>query len=224
MKKLIKSVKETRWIDHFIQFFIVLLSITIAFNLESYRQNVNDRKEVLINMQNMLEELHTDIIYFSQKINRNKSKLKLAQGFLDKQYKELPVDDKNYTQLITNNFEDEKFSPMDITFTSMIYSGKISSIQNHKIRNKMIELYHRLYDTVKDDEKKDIERGQYMHSMKSGISYWDEKTNRNIFKYPKFNMYLNDIILIYQKKDQHYVFVMEQCKELQELVRKEIEK
>ena len=132
MKKLFTSFKRTSWTDHFIQFFIVLLSITIAFNLESYRQKVNDREEELENMTSLLDELEEDIHFFQAEVDRNGIKLMSVKYFLEGQYKNIALKDDKYRDLTNITFLDERFAPNDITYTSMMNSGKLGSIKKKR--------------------------------------------------------------------------------------------
>lgn len=222
MKKLFESFKRASWTDHIIQFFIVLLSITIAFNLESYRQKVNNRKEELINLNNLQEELQKDIYYFEGVINHYTQQQKYVQSFLDKQVLSVPMNDEEFNKLTGVNIED-KFLPMDITYTSLVNSGKLSSMQNHDIRVKVIELYHRTYKLVTDKEREFAGTSKMIRNMEHDVFNWNKKTKQYVFEYPHFNTYLDQKKLNCKNVLENYRYFKKVCEDLRDLIRAEIE-
>jgi hypothetical protein len=223
MKKLFALFKPNRWTDHLIQFFIVLLSITIAFNLEGYRQKVNERKEELENLHSLLEDLKQDINYFDLRVQVNEEKLNIIKHFQNNAINTISAKDDWFTQLRMITDKEKRFTPMDITYTSMMNSGKLGTIKNRNVRNFVIQIYHRVYSIIQEEQQLFNTRSVYVQTYRVETYKYDEKNDMIHFIQPKFMTFLRDEKVNIESIINYYRSCIKECTGLIKSIEQEIE-
>lgn len=206
-----------------IQFFIVLLSITIAFNLEGYRQKVNERKEELENLHSLLEDLKQDINYFDLRVQVNEEKLNIIKHFQNNAINTISAKDDWFTQLRMITDKEKRFTPMDITYTSMMNSGKLGTIKNRHVRNFVIQIYHRVYSIIQEEQQLFNTRSVYVQTYRVETYKYDEKNDMIHFTQPKFMTFLRDEKVNIESIINYYRSCIKECTGLIRSIEQEIE-
>lgn len=134
--------------DYFIEFFIVLLGITIAFWLSNLGEEKKERQLEEVYLTDIANDLDKDIEDLTFAIYQNNKKYdKLIQGY--KYYLEggpkVSADSLVcYAQLIGNYFH---FQPNNYTYISLQQSGDFKIIKDPGLKKSLIELY-KLYELI----------------------------------------------------------------------------
>ena len=138
--------------DYFIEFFIVLLGITIAFWLSNLGDDWKERNLEKVYLKDIKSDLEEDLKSLDFSIKRNEQKLStLAKGIDHFQGKNNGVTLDTlvqYAELIGNYFH---FSPNDYTYISLQQSGDFRIISSQELKNSLIELY-KLYEFIKIEQ------------------------------------------------------------------------
>jgi len=140
MKNILNTLKQLNWVEYSIQFFLVLISIIIAFNVENYRDYKQERRVEQEYLSSMVDELKVDLEYFNGEVSIFNRHLDAYDYFLENKPDTLSNKDSLANILFLWHMDLRNFSPMDITYTSMKTSGKLELIENKEIRKQMIML------------------------------------------------------------------------------------
>ena len=224
MKLFKKFSSKINWYDHIIHFFIVLISITLAFNLESYRQNVKNKKEEKEILVSIAEEIQQDTLFINAEIRYNKhTKIEFLK--LDKLVqKSDTINIKTYNEIGIKLNEEIKFTPYDITYSSILNSGKLNIISNRKLRNKIISLYNRTYRNIYQYKKYLSRKIMHLNNMYKNSIYIDNKHNLLKPKKMFFSNFITQFVNFLQNKEVYYKDIQNQCIDLLVEIKEELTK
>jgi hypothetical protein len=63
--------ERKKWTHYFWEFFMLFLAVTLGFFVENLREDLKNKKEIQSDMQSMVADLKSDVIYFDSVIMRN---------------------------------------------------------------------------------------------------------------------------------------------------------
>jgi hypothetical protein len=137
-------MKKINWLDHIASLLVVILGISIAFYLESYKeQKANDGLEKKY-LQSLIKDLETDITALDtlQSINKliSNALVKLSDATTNP---EAPRD--SIAGFMLGIQYNPPFSAQKTTYESLKSSGQLELISNFELRNEIVELYEQYY-------------------------------------------------------------------------------
>ncbi len=183
-------MKKISWLDHIANLLVVILGISIAFYLESYREETNNSRQEEKYLESLISDLKTDIQALDtlQKFNKRISEalVNLSNASLGRPY-ESDTALMNYTLTIQYN---PPFSPQRTTYESLKSSGKLELIEDFEIRNKVVDLYEQHYrgtneyDISINEHIRDFIKPYYMEHIRfnSGQSVSPDFLYKNEFR------------------------------------------
>lgn len=189
-------MKKINWLDHFANLLVVILGISIAFYLESYKEESNNLKQEVKYLESLISDMNADIKALDtlQVINEAmlQSLATLSRASVGQPYGGDSV-------LVNSTFRiqyNPPFSPQKTTYESLKASGKMDLIGEFELRNKVVELYEQYYrgaadwDNAINEHVRDFVKPFYIHHVrftgpgKLDPSFLSEDAFRNmIFSY-----------------------------------------
>lgn len=138
--------------DYFIEFFIVLLGITIAFWLSNLGEQKKERELEALYLEDIRSDLNEDLEDLAYCIEKNEQKLftlSKAIAYYQGENNGTNLDSLvNYAGLIGNYFH---FNPNDYTYISLQQSGDFKILTSRELKGSLIELY-KLYDFIEREQ------------------------------------------------------------------------
>lgn len=137
-------MKKINWLDHIANLLVVILGITIAFYLEGYKEEANNRQQEKKYLQSLIEDLETDIEaldtldYVNKRIANALIKLSNATSGA-------PYPKDSLVGFMFGIQYNPPFSAQRTAYESMKSSGKLDLISDFELRNEVVELYEQYY-------------------------------------------------------------------------------
>lgn len=183
-------MKRINWLDHIANLLVVILGISIAFYLESYKEAENNRVQERKYLESLIKDLDTDIQaldtlkIFNKRISE--ALVTLSDASIGKPYGS-DTALMNYALTIQYN---PPFSPQRTTYESLKASGKMDLIGSFEIRNEVVDLYEQYYrgtneyDATLNDHVRDFIKPFYMKNVhfNSGSSINPDFLTMNEFR------------------------------------------
>ncbi len=212
-------MKNINWLDHIANLLVVILGISIAFYLESYKEEESNRSQEKKYIESIIKDLETDIDYLDTLISGNKrisdALVTLSNASIGRSYGSDTLL-MNYILTIQYN---PTFTPQRITYESLKSSGNMDLIGSFELRNEVVELYEQYYrgtfeyDAAINEHISDFIKPFYMKNVRfnSGQSVSPDFLTMNEFK---------NMIFAYRylfiAKDTFYQNVKKQSKEVKD--------
>lgn len=216
------QLKKMNWTEYTIQFFLVLISIILAFNVENYRDNLQERKFESEYLQSIVEEIKEDVIRLETEVDICQYQIDDLSQILLEHPHVMTTGDARLNYFIINKPGTKVFSPLDITYTSMKLSGKLELIENRDVRKQVVMLYHRYYQFLRTQEIQYNERNKNVKNTSSefyGLNKMDEKVT---FNYPEAENFIKGELNHVSNKKSNYLFIIEACNNLINLITDEL--
>ncbi|MEP1033091.1 DUF6090 family protein [Ekhidna sp.] len=221
-------MKKINWLDHIANLLVVILGISIAFYLESYKEEESNRTQERKYIASLIKDLDTDIQALDtlHSINESISEalVTLSNASLGRSYGS-DTALMNYMFRIQYN---PPFSPQRTTYESLKASGKMDLIGSFELRNDVVDLYEQFYrgtnefDASLNEHIRDFIRPFNIENVRfsSGQSISPDFLKKNEFR----NMIFGYRYL-FIAKDNFYVSVKERAEivkgKLEEYLREE---
>jgi len=182
------------WKNHIIELIVVFIGITLAFTLNSWREDTKDNKLE----DQYLRSFHEEVVYSSTKldtiIKTNKKILKYLSTTIEL-LKTNEFSPDSTLGVISQMAQINLFIPKTNTYDSIKNSGNFNIIDNYKIRSKIIEYYESF------EGKKLVEEYYKMYINNYIVPYLFENVdilNTKIMNKEKIEGYrLNNLIIGY---------------------------
>ncbi len=145
MKKFLASIN---WVDHTINFIVVIVGVTIAFYLSNRKEYSEQIQLEKYSLESIVADLNEDILFLQEStdtIRILKSKLNSFIG----QLLSGQVNRDSLFQNIGILYVQIPFLPKDNSYQSLVASGKLDVIRDFELRKQLTELYHRHYQAIK---------------------------------------------------------------------------
>lgn len=141
--------KKYSWTNHLFNFLAVILGVYLAFYINEKAKASQDRKESLVLMHSLVNDLSEDIeTYEEYQIPVNIQQQKNIGKLLELMSTDNFEDFGNQLPVV---FQVENFTPTTATYSSMKYSGRLTLIDELSLQKKLSNYYELL---VYEGEKK----------------------------------------------------------------------
>ena len=221
-----KKSKKIDWVNHGINFIVVLFSILLAFTLDGYRSDLKDREVEKRNMISMLSDLKEDITVldsFSQHYKKNVQALTRLKRDSITEYNHREIDEKQVTEdFVYTTFSIRAFYPKNITYESMRVSGRLDIVTNAKLKKAIIELNYKTYgNQLLERETQHAGHVKNAYKEESKLVEYDFINKKTFFKQPDYNRLLGNQITYFKVKQREYTSMKEECIELSKTIKEE---
>lgn len=210
-------MKKINWLDHLTNLLVVILGISIAFYLESYKEEKNNRNQEQKYIESIRADLKVDIETLDTLMSINKSISEALVTLSDASIGSSYGSDTALMNYIFRIQYNPPFSPQRTTYESLKASGKMDLIGDFELRNKVVDLYEQYYrgtnefDNSINEHVRDFVKPFYIENVKftSGQSISSDFLTRDEFR---------NMIFAYRylfiAKDKFYKTVMEKADSL----------
>lgn len=214
-------MKKINWLDHTANLLVVILGISIAFYLEGYKEEENNRTQERKYLESLIKDLDTDIQTLDtlHAINKRISDalVTLSDASVGKPYGS-DTALMNYTLTIQYN---PPFAPQLTTYESLKASGKMGLIGSFEVRNEVVELYEQYYrgtneyDAALNQHIRDFIKPFYMENVtfKTGRSI-----NPDFLPRAEFRNMIFSYRYLFIAKDDFYMQVKERAEKVKVLL------
>ena len=220
-------MKKINWLDHIANLLVVILGISIAFYLESYKERKNSRFYERQYIEGLVEDLDSDIEQLDTLMSINERRIEALVGLSNASIGRQIIGDTvlmNYMLSIQYN---PPFSPQPTTYESLKSSGKMDLISSFEQRSAIIELYEKYYlgtvqyDDAVNEHIRDFIKPFYMNHVRfnSGQSINPDFLPKNNFR----NM-IFAYRYLFVAKDGFYKRVKDRAEEVRDGLKNHLEK
>lgn len=137
-------MKNVNWLDHIANLLVVILGISIAFYLESYKEEKASKKQEAQYVESLIKDLETDLEaldtlnYYNKMMS--KAIVKLTTAVTAGEY-----DQDSLGGFMLQLLYNPPLTPQSTTYESLKSSGKMDLISDFELRNQVVELYEQYY-------------------------------------------------------------------------------
>lgn len=143
---------------------IVILGVTIAFQLNSFKQNNDEKSLEKFYLESMIHDLDSDILEYNDNLNELLSDRKLVHACLARMEKQEDVTD-SLGLVVLNILSIKTFEGHRNAYSTITSGNGLSLIKDPAIRNMMLEHY-RLYAAIERFE------GRYSNLISRAHDYF----------------------------------------------------
>lgn len=137
-------MKKVNWLDHIASLLVVILGISIAFYLESYKEQKSNERLEQKYLQSLIKDLESDIAALDtlQSVNKliSNALVKLSNASTNPT---APRD--SIAGFMLGIQYNPPFSAQRTTYESLKSSGQLELISDFELRNEIVELYEQWY-------------------------------------------------------------------------------
>ena len=134
-----KPKKNIDWLNHGLEFFVVLAGILLAFQLTEW--NVQNKQQELTqqHVNNLLEEARFNSMMLKNATEQLQHKLTLTEQFLERQLVSRSAEELN--EIMIRLIAVESVYLKRNAYASLIDTGDVSFIENFELKNQIVTLY-----------------------------------------------------------------------------------
>ena len=162
-------MKKVNWFDHTANLLVVILGITIAFYLESYKEDAKAKKLESQYIESLIQDLEVDKEHLDTLSDINE-KMSAALLELSRASTGASFDKDSLAFRLLIIQYNPPFEPQRTTYQSL-GSGRMDLISDFVLRNSIVELYEqyyrgvRQYDDAIDQNLRDFYKPYYMKKV-----------------------------------------------------------
>lgn len=119
---------------------LVVIGILIALQINNWNELQKNKKQELVILKNILQDLKVDEIGLKNIIEKRTKKV-ISADIMVGYYHGVPIKNLNdYYYHWTNVLYWEEHNPRNIAFKELVNAGNVSIIKNNEIRNSLLEI------------------------------------------------------------------------------------
>ncbi len=152
-------MKNINWLDHIANLLVVILGISIAFYLESYKSDTDNSRQEKNYLESLVDDLHTDIQSIEALLNANE---RIMNSLISLSNASVGIEKLSDSSLVNCMFTiqyNPPFSPQRTTYESLKSSGKMDLINDFELRSQTVGVYEQHYRSM----------GEYDHSLSEHV-------------------------------------------------------
>jgi len=215
---------KINYLNHIIELIVVIIGITIAFQLNNWKEEGEKKKTERLYLESLSRDLDSDIKNLNYLIDTTQHYEYLLKGLtrclITKNYEH-----DSLFHFILGMYENFMFHPVSNTYESLHSSGGMAIIQDYKLKSKITELYYGDYELVLRTDQFRV--NQFMDIT---YPYLSEKVNfgRYVIRDKAFleeNMFMNLAFSTYKSitlKIQHYQTALDNAQKLKKMIDQKI--
>ena len=173
-----------RWPEYVVEIIVVIIGITISFAISNYQQDSTDKKLAHIYLQDLREDIKSDIFTLGETIQLTDSVILSGQSLIAQSDSNMSLTKQGLVDLVRSLIRRPNFTSKNATFSSLKTSANFRLIKVIGLRKLLFE-YDQDYQAIKAIEAAELQAtvtivGPYI--IKSipladsrQASYWVEK-------------------------------------------------
>lgn len=123
-----------------LEFLMIFLAVTMGFLAENLRESIRNKEEVLLNMESLASDLHSDVAYFDSTLARNEYCCAMTDSLIYLINDIKNTNDIYYSaRIVTANFG--YFYSNSKTFEQMKSSGALRLISKRSLLDSIADYY-----------------------------------------------------------------------------------
>jgi len=142
LRSVTKHVKDQNWFAVFLDFFIVVAGILIAFQITNWneaRSERGDERTILVALKSDIEQSQTDLEIMIELAERGQTHTRRLVEFSDGQHDELTLGDIDESTLL-GLYTIYYYTPTMITYEELVNSGRLKLISDASLRVQLQSL------------------------------------------------------------------------------------
>lgn len=143
-------MKNINWLDHFINLFVVIIGISVAYALNNLNESTKVENLQKTYVQSMIDDLDVDLQDLDSMILQDKEDLIIFQRVMAAGSH--PLSNDSSALALSRIASMSTFNSRNITYESIKSSGKFELL-DLKLRIDIIEFYHHGYDQINEIEE-----------------------------------------------------------------------
>ncbi|MEO1257624.1 MAG: hypothetical protein AAFZ15_02470 [Bacteroidota bacterium] len=201
--------KNQTWLNHLLNLLSVILGVYLAFYINDRAKSAAEKKEGLLLMQSMVNDIAADIKTYSEyQIPANNQQLEGIDSLLVL----LSNNDKEKISIqLPTIFQVENYTPSSSTYNSIKSSGKIKLIDDLALQKKLSDYYDGL--AVECMKKNELQANYFINELVSWLTVNADLMEMKLFKEGEWTV-LSNKLLIYQsfinQKVNNYEMIVEE--------------
>lgn len=140
-----KTKRKINWLDHAINFLVVVIGVSIAFYASNWKQGSDRRQLEIQTCESLIQELESDIASLGSIVDTSKNilkyNIKLSSAITNKDY-----NNDSLLHFLLSLYSYSQFTPNDVTFETI--KSDPSVIGDFEIKKQIITLYKQHYGSI----------------------------------------------------------------------------
>ncbi len=139
LRSISKQVKDQNWFAVFLDFFIVVAGILIAFQITNWNEGRQDRAEefqVLIALKDNIAKTRSDLAFEISGTETGQASLKILTEYSDGDHDELSTADID-KHILYGIYTLPAFEPSMVAYDELRNTGRLGLISNANLRKKL---------------------------------------------------------------------------------------
>ena len=206
-------MKKFHWFNHLFNFIGVILGVYLAFYVDEKAQENRERKESMVLMRSLVNDLSTDIkTYEDYQIPVNIQHQENLDSLLELFMKN---DIERANASLPSILNVESYTPTTSTFNSMKASGKISLIDDLTLQKMLSDYYDGL--AIESGKKGELQADFFTDELLVWLSDHADLVNMKIVDEEDIPILINKLIIygsLVNQKVENYKMVLEDSKQL----------
>jgi len=197
------------WLNHFLEFIVVVVGILLAFQLNTWSEENNQRHMVVEHMENIKNETFQNLNSLSLAVNRGKKKQVLIDSMLN-----LVIAGKIERSISGLSFQlmHINYAYLKITaFETLSQSGDIRFIEDFKMKNELVALYeyYKWTNTIQTVNTDFLANNYFTYAQENFDMVRAQLQPKEIYMNKKFKNILSGM----RYQNNMHVEKLESCKE-----------
>ncbi len=210
-------MKKVNWLDHIANLLVVILGISIAFYLEGYRAESEQRRQERKYLESLISDLASDIASMDTLIIINKN---ISRSLVALSNASIGIPQSEDTSIVSRVMwiqYNPPFTAQRTTYESLKASGKMDLIGDYELRNQIVELYEQVYlgadqyDASLTEHVSDYIKPFFMENMKY-ISR--NEIDKSFLAKNEFRNMIFSYRFLFQRKNDYYKGVREKVEKV----------
>lgn len=143
-------MKKVNWLDHLVNLVVVILGISIAFYLESSKENRQNNQLEKQYLESLSKDLEADLKTLDTLVILNKKISQAAIGLVEATKNGYQKSNQSLVQDVLLLQYNPYFTPQATVYSSLKSSGQIDLIRDFEMRGQIVDLYEQYYRGVTD--------------------------------------------------------------------------
>jgi hypothetical protein len=146
--KEIGLLLRSQWPKYLVDIFVIILSITISFTFDSFKEESNRKASEQAYLKALLGDITSDINELNRVIHATDNVIDKANWLLSLSDNPKEIKMEEFATAIKDVMERPNFTSKDATFSDLTSSGNVLLLEDINLKGMLFD-YHRLYESVR---------------------------------------------------------------------------
>jgi len=146
--KEIGLLLRTQWPKYLVDVFVIILSITLSFTFDSFKEESNRKASEQAYLKALLADITSDVNELKRVITLNENVIAKANWLLALSDNPNEIRMEEFATAVKDVMERPNFISKDATFSDLTSSGNMLLLDDINLKGMLFD-YHRLYESVR---------------------------------------------------------------------------